>query len=777
MDERLDEVVQEIIEEQALGRVSGAKVFRSMLNQPDMIAVSSANGITEAVIPGALGSASFYNFTCNLPRPALDVESVQLVSANIPQAQSNIPDTACVFWYYKCSEYSGKKPNINNLLYNRLLPSTYKQELIPSPTTYGWNRTFKNYRDLATELLSAGVTDLCWYNWTRDTQASSDGDYVPYIPNDASITLNTEMNKFQMTGANVYVPPSFITWVGGDTYALGDRVKYLGISYISLAAANTGNNPTTSPLKWRQDYNEIMADWDADTNYGLGRYVTKNGKVYVCSFPNASQDPFSIYDWTYNAARVYTIGQVVISGGVFWSWMDTNRPQANTPPGPPNWFATLWNGGQFYPLKFTCLYNDVFYTCIVANQGNTPATSPAFWTPIVFWTEIDMTETTRIWNRYLITGYADPNVAQAQGNEFEYEWNANYLYEQGEVVNYRGNTYEAYTQNIGTPPLDAWTPTQTYALLDQVLYTGGASPQYYQSLQANNTNHLPSTSTTWWVPIRTEWINTTSSPLSAGLNYLTSVYDMMGTNGTTEITFPPAIAGQPFNPTPARILNSILGFSWNGTFSITGLPDFPTYPTSIITNFQLLQDTGLINRFRPVPFYQIRPNWSSSFVYPKNYVVLASNGQPYFSRRNNNLNHDPISSPTWWTLELSGGLGAVVLQNAASTTGVFTADAYANLVYSSIVYIYTSIVGGSTLDTSRNTNLLAVTPMNAGNLGVAFSNQFVDNPLTKVFGDINSLYVELRDEFGEPYLLSNNAVVTFTLKVKFLQEFLPRNNT
>jgi hypothetical protein len=390
-----------------------------------------------------------------------------------------------------------------------------------------------------------------------------------------------------------------------------------------------------------------------------------------------------------------------------------------------------------------------------------------------------MTDTTIIWNRYLITGYQDPNVVQAQGTEFQYSWDASYLYEQGEVINYNGSAYEAVTQNIGTPPLDAWVATKTYDIGTQILYTGGSSPQYYQSIQANNTNHTPSTSTTWWVPIRTEWKNTTTAPFSSGLYYLTSIYDMIGTDGTTEITFPPAIAGQPFNPNPSRLLNSVLGFTWNGIFTTSNLPEFPNYPPgSYITEFQTLQDTGLLNRFRPVPLYQIRPLWSPTIVYPRNYVVLSTvDNKGYVSKKSYNLNHEPSVSPEWWALEFPLALTTPIIQNAASTATVFTADAYACLVYSSVVYIYTSIVGGSTVDTKRNTNLLAITPMNAGNLGVAFSNQFVDNPLTKVFGDINAIYIELRDEFGEPYLMSNNAVTSLTLKVKFIEEILPKVNT
>jgi len=41
------------------------------------------------------------NSEWNLPRPILKVEGIQLLNANIPECTQNIPDTACVFWYYR----------------------------------------------------------------------------------------------------------------------------------------------------------------------------------------------------------------------------------------------------------------------------------------------------------------------------------------------------------------------------------------------------------------------------------------------------------------------------------------------------------------------------------------------------------------------------------------------------------------------------------------------------------------------------------------------------
>jgi hypothetical protein len=97
----------------------------------------------------------------------------------------------------------------------------------------------------------------------------------------------------------------------------------------------------------------------------------------------------------------------------------------------------------------------------------------------------------------------------------------------------------------------------------------------------------------------------------------------------------------------------------------------------------------------------------------------------------------------------------------------YTADSYANLVYSSVLSIYANVVGASSVDTQKQSSLLAITSMNCGTLGVAFWNNYVDNPLMKVQGDIFTITIEFRDEFGEPYSLSNNAVATLTFKASY----------
>ena len=102
-----------------------------------------------------------------------------------------------------------------------------------------------------------------------------------------------------------------------------------------------------------------------------------------------------------------------------------------------------------------------------------------------------------------------------------------------------------------------------------------------------------------------------------------------------------------------------------------------------------------------------------------------------------------------------------------SLTATFTADGYCNLVYTSVVSIYSTIVYGSTLDSQRNTNLIGLSGMNAGNLGVSFFDNKINGPLRVKGADIYSIGIELRDEMNEPYPLTNNGISTFTLKLTY----------
>lgn len=573
MEDSLRDVVDEIEAEKALGKVAGYEVFRSRINQPNLLAVRSTDAIQNN------SGSGFSEMLFNIPRSILEVNTIQLLTANIPQCVPSIPDTALVFWYYRLSEYSGKVPNPENLFCVRLLPSYYKQEWIDNPQLYGFNKTLNSYPQLATELALSCSTDLAYYNQLTFPELQNRFRTF-FLPNEISLPYSADINKFKMIGTNARTQLAYKAFSIIETYGLGDVVTFANNTYKSLVAGNVGNYPDTEPTFWVQVYVDIVAVYSGTTPYPAGRYVS---------------------------------------------------------------------------------YNNLLYRSLVPTTGNLP-TNTSFWSRQI---ERGLTN-----YRYLIAGFDDPNVALLQGTARR-TWNEFALYEAGTIVLYNGLYYSALYQNQGVaPPSAAWTITGTASRI-------------------------------------------------VGLNTISAECDLINDAGEDFgffAPFPEGIPAQPFNPVPKRLLNSILGFSWNGIMTPSQLS---TIQQSSQTNFIPTTLTDLYNRLRPIPIY---------------------------------LTTDGVS------------LGET---ETSSITQTYTAEGYCNLVYSSIVSIYASVVYGSTTDSKRNTSLLACGSMNCGNLGVSFFAGFVDNPLLIEGNDIYDLSISLQDEYGEPYYLTNNAVASFTFKLTY----------
>jgi hypothetical protein len=314
-------------------------------------------------------------------------------------------------------------------------------------------------------------------------------------------------------------------------------------------------------------------------------------------------------------------------------------------------------------------------------------------------------------------------------------WNATTTYQPHSVVFYNDYFYQTDTQTINTIPsvssaiwalrggnILEWRSIISYNIGDYSIY----GSRYFKSLVNNNLNLVPVSQPESWELIgAVETWGIANAPKRTGLYGLTSRYDMtefIGNIGVLE-NFPYGVGGQPYNPNPRRLLSSILGFTWGGAFNPSQLTNIGTYDIAILTSSK---QPLLYNRLRPIPDYRTS-----------------------------------IASPT---PPLEEELGK---DQSATISLTYTADSYANLVYSSVVSIYADIVKASSVDTQGTTRLLALTSMNCGNLGIAFWANYIENPLLKVQGDIYSVYIEFRDEFGEPFVLSNNAVATLTFKLKY----------
>jgi hypothetical protein len=718
--EQLAEIVKEIEEEQALNRTSAVQVFRSALNQPELISLSSAN----ATANGA--SYAYSQFDVNMPRPIYEADTLQLLTANIPLCTQNIPDTACVFWYYRLDLYANTVPNTENLFFVRLLPSYYKPEFFqPTPSKYGQNITFDNYPAVATQLALSCKNDLLRdnINLTINEWSGSSVPQLQYIPQDVTITYDATQNKFQLTGLNAGAPlfsyEDAPTYANLTVYDAGDYVTYNDdCVYRCLLDGTQGIPPYT--------VSSLVKTWAAEWTYVTNRVV----QTFVSYTP-------------------YYNGQYVSSGGVIYQASATGA-------------AGIWTGS------------------FSAGDGWVTPTQPLG--PYNY--------------RYLATGYGDPNVVINQGTNVVggngRQWNPYSLFETSEIVQYQGITYQSSKQTKGFVPF--YVPTQSANTYDQykTYYKGDYvyyNFKWYVNIwvptkpgQVNYTVGLDKaptglyTANTWWKFIEFDpnvttqywrvgdlmtylpgvgngvfwfkcikdnnvsqgspfstggifntnpyWIPSYWTPLTSsanlptiGLYSLSRTFDMLDAfSGYEQYPFPIAIPPQPYNPNPRRLLNSILGFCWNGIFNATILNTSLGASTGIPNG---TTTSDVLNRVRPVPYYT------------------------------------------------SYGSGSGLRTGNSTTAMVFTADGYANLVYTSVVSIYSTIVFGSTLDTQRNTNLIGLASMNAGNLGVSFFANFIDGKLRVNGGDIYAIGIELRDEMGELYPLTNNGISSFTLKLTY----------
>ena len=376
--------------------------------------------------------------------------------------------------------------------------------------------------------------------------------------------------------------------------------------------------------------------------------------------------------------------------------------------------------------------------------------------------------------RYLATGPLDPEVAFMQGTG-QRKWSEDALFEAQDNVVHKGITYSAFRQNLGVEPFyvpnsvdNAYDAARQYQVGDYVFYTS----KYYINVSpskgipptgafTNNANwnfiiydtfrttyqagdivyyntypdipffkclksFPPANSLTgdsvrfgeneFWAP--TYWITGASvnDVPYVGLAKISGDLDMLDELlGTIYYPFPVGIPPQPFNPNPKRLLNSILGFTWNGKF----VPNSFSVIYDEVEATDTTATTLLLNRLRPIPVYAT--------------YLLSGTSAP------GSVEYDPT----------------------------FTANGYGNLVYSSVVNVYATIAGAKSLDTQRNTNLIGTMTASAGNLGIAFAASFIDTPLDQYEGDIYSITFSFTDEYGEPYPFTNNAVVSMTFRMRY----------
>lgn len=714
-EEAIAAVVREIEEEKALGRVSGVQVFQSILNQPALLSVSSASATAEGSVDGYTG------FSVDMPRPILQVKELELLTANIPLCTQNIPDTACAFWYYRLSLYSGKYPNPNNLFFIRLLPSYYPREFIFEPERFGFNQTFNGYPDLAVQLALASEGDLAQENFTAPFGTNTLPPFyrIQYMKDEAIIRFNTSTNKFFFAG-NQGLPLSdrdpqlvYQNWSGATTYAAGDRVKsptYVqGEGYIVYYALVTNTNralpvfPREYNTYWSRAYGyEGVADWSVSTAYKTDQYVSYNNTLYQ-AIQNAYQIvPTNASYWTiFAGAEFPPVYQYLVAG--------PTDPNVAFMQGTSQ---RTWSPYALYEAGDNLVYNGITYTATRQNLGNEP-----FPVPNPTDNLYSATKQYQVGDYVYLAGtpgvyYVNILASKGISPTFGYINNANWNFIEYDTARPTGSVAPA---------------SQFYKVGDIVRYISlYPNVAFFKCIKAfppadsinNAGNALFGENQYWQATFWNTGTSITEVPY-VGLAKISADLDMMDDYlGVNHSPYPEGIPPQPFNPVPKRLLNSILGFTWNGKFNPESLSII--YDPVTLTGSTTLSQ--LLNRVRPLPIY-----------YQGGPPALGSG-------------YDPTS---------------------IQDTFVFSANGYAKLVYTSVINIYASIAGGSTIDTIRNTNLIGTMAMNAGNLGIGFSAAYLNATLQTQESDIYSISFSFTDEYGEPYPLTNNAVVTLTFRMGY----------
>jgi len=265
--ERLDEVLVNLEGTKDLA----APPARPFLNQPDRVFISSQDDQSEIISGTDVQEQTFSQFTIELTKPLLNVKSVQLVSATIPQGGLSIPDEECVFWYYKGTrgdQLSGNYFTQANLYFVRILPSYYKPEFVYNYTATGYsewvNTTLYGNGDIVTYngkqyiSIQAGnsnrnpVTQTAFWTYQNSVELdartiySFNRSFSDYNDFNSSLAKITQVDPYYNYFTNqVKVWSATIQYYSQQIVTFGDN------TYKSLQNNNLNKNPSTQPLFWQ----------------------------------------------------------------------------------------------------------------------------------------------------------------------------------------------------------------------------------------------------------------------------------------------------------------------------------------------------------------------------------------------------------------------------------------------------------------------------------------------------------------------------------------------
>ena len=219
-------------------------MIRTRVNNPERVFLNSSDDSKNTTDFG------FSGFTCTYDTPILGAKKTMMLRATIPNAQVNIPDYQCCFFYYSLTS-AAQVPGPANLKCVRLYPSTY-QAPAALGTAFTKNRYFSDPADFVTQL---------------NTSAAAGGDNATYntlwTAGDITFSYNSTTKQITFTGntaGRYYAPAGWndpnvnyccqfnnqagVAWTANTAYAPGTVVTNGGVRYVALngSAGTVGFN-------------------------------------------------------------------------------------------------------------------------------------------------------------------------------------------------------------------------------------------------------------------------------------------------------------------------------------------------------------------------------------------------------------------------------------------------------------------------------------------------------------------------------------------------------
>jgi hypothetical protein len=664
--------------------------LRSFTNQPERVCISSDNDINTSQTSDAIAEQSFDSFRVSIQRPFLDVKSIQLLRASIPNAVTNFPNTECTFWYYR--------------LPTAIFAGTLSISI--SGVDAFTNATFTT--------ASSGKI-------TYPSTSYAILNVFPSSPNAGLVKYQTVSLTGLSVGSTVVI--SGITPAGYNGTFIVQGIQSVTSTFYVI-------NPTTdSPILPAATWTQVVTDYIdwSSVPYSV-RSSTGTTRGYF-TYPPTQANQISIY--ASSALTGGTVGTISRSSDLYLpapssrflhmvrllpsnykpELFDTDRGQNVSPPpaSPYGWNRTFTDYPDLASELVKSCAADPGYDFNISQGGTSTLFIP---------NDISITLNSTL-NKFILTG----NNSYSGGIKY-----ASYLsagYEDSNLWTTPTGNITAAIASVSNNTITFTTTTSTSLLYAGMLIViSGFSDSDFGY---NGTYTISSfTSTTFSVvdafppasPVsNTNYKQTSWRALPYGPTFLAAVTSGLFGLQNIDHTLVYGVNGQPFQIN--RTLNLRLGFTWNGLVSAI-LNVFPLNITTLTA-----QSTGtsvlasFFNRLRPVPLYYV------------------------FSALDSGLNASPY------------------------TSSIYTADSYADLVFTNTVSLYADFTGGSTYDSMANTQLLACVPMTASNLGVTFYNTTLYCPLTKISDQIYEIEIRMLTDTGAPYVIPNSAIVSLELALTY----------